>query len=147
MEFNSELFEKAVAWAELCSVDILYNGLQLSLQMQCLARNNGVRRPENIRIISVQGTIPRPTDPELLQLMDDYSFLSTDTAGLALGYGIYIRGDAFSNRILSHELRHVYQYEQAGSIRAFLAEYIPQILLCGYRNAALEIDARKYEIA
>lgn len=47
---------------------------------------------------------------------------------------------------VSHELRHVHQYEQHGSIAAFLRVYLRQIVEVGYANAPLEADARAHEI-
>ena len=48
-------------------------------------------------------------------------------------------------RLLSHELRHVHQYEKFGSISSFLAEYLNQIISVGYDKSPLEIDARTHE--
>ena len=66
-------------------------------------------------------------------------------AGLMLGYAVFVRRGHDSVRLLSHEFRHVYQYEQAGSIGAFLSVYIRQVVQFGYQQAPLEIDARKHE--
>jgi len=51
-----------------------------------------------------------------------------------------------SRRLLTHECRHVYQYERAGSIRAFLPVYLRQIATVGYDAAPLELDAIEREI-
>jgi hypothetical protein len=48
--------------------------------------------------------------------------------------------------LLSHELRHVYQYEAAGSIAAFLLNYLWQIATAGYEECPLELDARAHEV-
>jgi len=48
-------------------------------------------------------------------------------------------------RLLSHEFRHVYQYEQAGSVAAFLPGYLLQIVERGYTSTTFEIDARAHE--
>lgn len=50
-------------------------------------------------------------------------------------------------RLLSHEYRHVHQYEAAGSIAAFLRRYLQQIAEVGYERAPYEIDARQWERA
>lgn len=50
-----------------------------------------------------------------------------------------------SVRLVTHELRHVHQYETAGSIAAFLPVYLQQILDYGYAHAPLEMDARAHE--
>ncbi len=66
--------------------------------------------------------------------------------GLTLGDAVFICvGHEMNPRLLRHELRHVYQYEQAGSISAFLPLYLGQIVQFGYRNAPLEQDARAHE--
>jgi hypothetical protein len=49
-------------------------------------------------------------------------------------------------RLLSHECRHVHQYEAHGSIAAFLPVYLEQIATVGYRNSPLEQDARAHEV-
>jgi len=72
--------------------------------------------------------------------------LGPDMAGLTLGYGIYVRHGHDTLRLLSHEFRHVYQYEAAGSIAAFLPGYLQQIVTVGYDDAPLEVDARVHEI-
>jgi hypothetical protein len=49
-------------------------------------------------------------------------------------------------RLVSHECRHVYQYETHGSIAAFLPIYLLQIATVGYVNAPFEQDARAHEL-
>jgi hypothetical protein len=39
----------------------------------------------------------------------------------------------------------VHQYEEAGSIAAFLATYLEQIVTFTYAHAPLELDARRHE--
>ena len=65
--------------------------------------------------------------------------------GLTLGYSIFIVRGHMSPRLLSHECRHVYQYETAGSISAFLPVYLQQIATVGYQSAPFEQDARAHE--
>jgi hypothetical protein len=43
----------------------------------------------------------------------------------------------------AHELRHVFQCEQAGSIPQFLDVYLPQLLMSEKGMAPLEVDARQ----
>jgi hypothetical protein len=54
--------------------------------------------------------------------------------GLTLGYAILICHGHMSHRLLSHECRHVAQYEQVGSIAAFLSAYLGAIVQVGYWN-------------
>jgi hypothetical protein len=65
--------------------------------------------------------------------------------GLTLGYGIFIRRGQETLRLLSHELRHVHQFEQAGSLKDFLSEYLHQVARFGYELAPMEVDARAHE--
>lgn len=66
--------------------------------------------------------------------------------GLTLGYAVFIcAGYSTKSQLLRHEFRHVYQYEAAGAISAFLPIYLRQIVQFGYQNAPLERDARAHE--
>jgi hypothetical protein len=135
----------AVRWAEAHEAEILRNGLALDAKMQAVARAVGVRNPERVRL-AVVARIPLPEEPELRQAAISLGMLGPETIGLTLGHGIYVRKRPVSTRLLSHECRHVHQYEQAGSIAAFLGNYLQQIATVGYRDAPLEVDARAHEI-
>ena len=67
--------------------------------------------------------------------------------GLTLGHSILIRHGRMSRRLLSHECRHVFQYEQAGSIATFLPHYLRSIVQVGYWESPFEKDARDHELA
>ncbi len=58
---------------------------------------------------------------------------------------IYIAEGCLTARLLAHECRHVYQYEVAGSIEAFLPLYLKQIAEFTYKRAPYELDARAWE--
>lgn len=140
------LAPKAIEWAEAHSVSIAKNGLALDETLIEVAKRVGVQHPERIRVALVP-TMPLPDDPALQAACAAVGFLSEHFSGLTLGHGIYIREGGGTVRLLSHEFRHVYQYEQAGSIASFLPEYLRQIFTIGYDDAPLEIDARAHEIA
>jgi len=67
-------------------------------------------------------------------------------AGLTLGYSILIVSGHCTVPLLSHECRHVHQYETLGSIEKFLPVYLQQIVDHGYADAPFEIDARTHEL-
>jgi len=148
------LIQKAIAWAEAQYAAIAQTGLPLDDAQLAMAASVGVQHPDRIRIAEVQ-RFPVPDDPALKQTAFDTGLLGPDTLGLTLGYGVYVRQGYIgqghirqgfsSNRLLSHEFRHVYQYEQAGSISAFLLEYLQQIVMFGYSKAPFEVDARAHE--
>ncbi|MCB1607082.1 MAG: hypothetical protein KDI71_08930 [Xanthomonadales bacterium] len=144
VEINlAHLLPKAIAWAEAQARWIGDHGQPLFAGQTELARSVGVTHPERIRIALVSA-IPQPDDPALRQAAAALGMLGANTAGLTLGYGIFICTE-LSNRLLSHECRHVHQYEQAGSIAAFLHSYLLQLVEYGYRQAPLEVDARAHE--
>jgi hypothetical protein len=141
------LLPKAAVWAEAESGKALASGTPLLEAEIALASWAGVRCPERIRLKLVQA-IPLPEDAELREAALQTGLLGPDTIGLALGYAVLVREhvDACA-RLLSHEFRHVHQFESYGSIKAFLSVYLPQIVQFGYANAPLEIDARAHESA
>lgn len=136
------LLPKAVAWAEEQQANILESGSPLSAEQTTVARGVGVSHPEDIRIKLV-GQLPLPQDPELAAAALQTGLLGPGMVGLTLFYAIFICDRAYGSRkLIAHECRHVHQYEQRGSISAFLQEYLSQIVTVGYANAPLEQDAR-----
>ncbi len=140
-----QLLPRAIQWAETKSSEILSRGAALSESETRLARAVGVTDPERIRV-SIVSELPLPDDPELRDVALQIGLLGPEMVGLTLGHGIYICEGHVSNRLISHECRHVYQYETAGSIKDFLPVYLQQIALSGYHAAPFEVDARDHEI-
>ena len=139
------ILPKAIAWVELRQAEILENGVPLNDYGLSIARQVGVAQPELIRVALFE-QIPLPSDPQLQQAAQATGLFSPHMAGITLGYGICILQTQNSIRLLSHECRHVHQYEQASSIANFLEVYLQQIIEHGYQNAPLECDARNHEI-
>lgn len=141
-----ELLPRAIAWAEGRAKRAHEVGVPLTLQEVEVARAVGVARPELVRVEMVGDRLPMPEDPELRAAAVEAGLLGPGMVGLTLGYSIFICRGHKTRRLLSHELRHVYQYEQCGSIAAFLPVYLMQVLENGYGNAAFERDARAHEL-
>lgn len=141
-----QLLPKAIDWAEKRSAEICSSGVALTEREKRIAMAVGVTNPEKIRI-SIVSSMPIPDDPMLQKVAIETGLLGPDTAGLTLGYGIYILADHKTNELLSHECRHVYQYETFGSIGEFMPIYLQQIAQDGYEDAPLEVDARQHEIS
>jgi hypothetical protein len=139
------LLPAAIEWAERSAKDISDTGLPLNEFGSSLARRVGVADPVRVRIKFVD-VIPVPDDPSLQAAIQLGGFLGPNTAGLTLGHSIYIRNGTESTRLVSHELRHVCQYEQAGSIALYLPGYLQQVVQFGYEGAPYEVDARANEI-
>jgi hypothetical protein len=138
------LIPKFIAWAERQSLQISCMGQPLNNALTSLASSVGVIRPEQIRVVEVD-SLPMPDDPDLKWAALEIGLLGSNMIGMTLGYGIFVCRRQGTIRLFTHEFRHVFQYEKAGSIAAFLPVYLHQILTVGYSNAPFEADARAYE--
>ena len=136
---------RVIEWATRESQRILQCGQPLKEQDIAIARAVGVAEPERIRVRLVPA-VPAPEDTELEQLALDKNLIGPNTAGLTLGYGIFIVQGQLHLRLLSHECRHVHQVEVAGGLEAFLPQYLRQIAEFGYDDATYELDARLHEL-
>ena len=145
MILDDSILSRVIAWAEAMAANIAGRGAPLSEGGATMARIVGVLHPDRIRILEVDA-ISMPDEPDLRVLALQAGLLGPRALGLTLGYGIFIHKDHKSSRLVTHELRHVHQYEKAGSIAVFLSNYLQQILDYGYAQAPLEIDARGYEL-
>jgi hypothetical protein len=140
-----QLLPRAVAWGEEQARLGLLQGKPLDAGGIDMARRVGVQHPEQIRVIAVDA-FPLPADPALRQAAIQTGLLAADGLGLTLGHAVFLRrGHETEARLLRHEFRHVRQCEQFGSLAAFLAEYLRQIVEVGYAQAPLEEDARAHE--
>jgi hypothetical protein len=139
------LLPRAIAWANARAAEVSVSGSALTAAGTRIARQVGVHQPELIRVQEV-GQLPLPDDPELRQAALQTGLLGPGMIGLTLGHSIFVVAGHNTTRLLSHECRHVAQYEVAGSIAAFLPQYLQQIVAYGYSNAPFEIDARRHEI-
>lgn len=110
-----------------------------------MARSVGVAEPERVRVEIVE-RLPLPEDAALHAAALQAGLLGPNMTGLTLGHSTFICRGHKTRRLLSHELRHVYQYAQAGSIAAFLPMYLRQVAEMGYAAAPLEVDARAHEV-
>ena len=140
------LLPDAIAWAEEQFQLIQKHGHPLPEQFLPIAHAVGVKHPELVRVAAATH-LPLPLHPELRAAAIQAGLLGPGMVGLTLGYGIVIVNGHASLHLLSHELRHVHQYEAAGSIATFLPRYLAQIVEFGYRDAPYEQDARAHEIA
>ncbi|WP_322039069.1 hypothetical protein [Burkholderia diffusa] len=134
----------AVAWADAQAAHGLARGVPLTPAQADDARIVGVAQPERIRVV-VADRLPFPDTPALGAIARDTGLLAPGTIGLTLGHAVFVLRGHDTRRLLTHEFRHVHQYEEAGSIGAFLARYLHEIATVGYHDAPLEADARQHE--
>ena len=138
------LLPTAIRWSETLSSEVSRSGKHLNENEISIARDVGVMNPGLIRIAMVD-RLPLPEDPQLRAAAIQTGVLGPGMVGLTLGHSVLICHGNKTIRLLSHEFRHVYQYEQYGSISNYLPVYLQQIVEVGYANAPFEIDARVHE--
>lgn len=137
----AELFPLAAAWAEQQENHILQNGIQLTPYQVTDSRSVSVVNPEKVRLLKVN-QIPLPIEPSLKTAAQMTGLITTNTIGLTLRYGVFIREDFWNDRkIVIHELVHVAQYERLGSMGQFLRKYLQECITIGYPQAPMEQEA------
>jgi hypothetical protein len=135
------LLPLACTWAEEQEKVILHDGVTLSAVQTADAKTIGVLHPERVRLLSVSA-IPVPRHPLLRSAAEATRLISSDTAGLTLRHGIFIRADHWDNRrLVFHELVHTSQYERLVGFLPFLKQYLHECLTVGYPEAPMEQEA------
>jgi hypothetical protein len=139
------MLPRVVAWAEKLSTEGHAAGALLTAGQLEIARGSGVREPSSIRLVVVD-RIPLPEEPALKAAALQVGLSAASAAGMTIGYTVVVRrGYEGSTRLLSHEFRHVAQYEAAGGIRPFLAKHLADLAAYGYEDSPFEVDARAHE--
>ena len=117
----------------------------LSIAIEYDARQVGVIRPDQVRLLKVQ-EIPKPSHPVSVTAGKATSLISPCAIGFTLRYGIFIRDDHWdSRRLVVHQLAHTMQYERLGSIESFLRQYLHECITTGYLAAPMEQEAKRIE--
>lgn len=120
---------------------ILRNGEPLTPAQMNYAHALKISKPEKVRLLKVV-SIPAPTDSSLKAAIETTQLISSQTIGLSLRYGIFIRSDCWGKReIVVHELVHTSQYEKLGGIMPFLQQYLHECITIGYTDAPMEQEA------
>lgn len=140
-----QLVPEAIAWATEQAKHVAASGRPLTAPGLGLARQVGVQNPELVRLLYVD-QLPVPVDQLALRKMILEKRLFEGMTGLTLGHSIIIVNGHANARLVSHELRHVHQYEELGGIDGFMPIYLEQIASVGYERAPLEMDARAHEV-
>ena len=134
----------ACVWAARHESTILRRGVALSAAQTEKARQIGVVHPDKVRLLAVD-VIP-PTNRLLRTVGAKLGFVSSQTIGMTLRYGIFIQTDHWGDRrLLVHELAHVAQYERFGGFRRFLFQYLQECINPGYPLGDLELEAKRAE--
>ncbi len=127
-------------WAIDQEKRILAEGRPLAAVDLDFARRLEIEAPGDIRVLEVE-RIPLPVPFPLVELAKKWGIPAFEPAGMALGHGIYILPGR--ENVVPHELVHILQYQRLGGIHPFMRRYVTEILVHGYRDAPLEIEARE----
>ena len=131
----------AVAWVGRQERRILAEGVPLDPAQLADARALGIVEPACVRVLCLS-RIPLPSGALVRQLGLWTGTLSTETVGMSMRYGIFLRKPYHADRrLLAHELTHTRQYERLGGLRPFLRRYLWECLTVGYHEAPLEWEA------
>ena len=130
-------------WMQRQERRILSEGVPLNAAQTADARALGIREPERVRVLVVD-RVPLPGGSGLARTVGRLTgMLSHETAGMAIGHGVFLRQSLqHDRRLLAHELVHVRQYERQGGPRPFLRQYLRECLAVGYFSAPMEEEAR-----
>ena len=140
-----QLMPAAMAWALSVNASGLAKGKPLSLCQAADATEVGVKKPDAVRILRIPN-LPESDCTDLRRAAEQCGLDLGRSHGMALGYAVLICHSALGDRrVLRHELRHVAQFEAAGSLSQFLDDYLGEVAEHGYRDAPLEVDARRHE--
>jgi len=84
-----QLLPGAIAWAEARAREAAITGVALPERTQEVARRVGVQRPQLIRVAIVD-SFPTPDEPMLRAAALQTGLLGPNTAGLTLGYSVFV---------------------------------------------------------
>jgi hypothetical protein len=114
----------ACEWAKAQEAFILQQGVPLTAAQAADARRAGVQDPAHVRVLVVD-RIPLPETKELAEAAKKAQIITDASRGVAIGHGIIIRADSWTNReLLLHQLVHVAQCERSGGLDSFVTEYL-----------------------
>jgi hypothetical protein len=142
-EEKTRLRPLACAWAKEQERTVLKHGVPLSEKHLRLAERAGVKDPKRVRALAV-ADIPIPDEEPLRSAAQKTNLLARSCRGIAIGYGVIMRGDSWADQeLLAHQLVHVAQYERAGGVEPYLHRYFEERLGAdGFGAGNLEQEAR-----
>ena len=141
-EWLNSVAPRAVAWYAQQEAALLPRGRLLTPAEVQLARDMGVQRPEQVRVL-VWSDFPFPDDPILAKELKGLGMGSRNVGGFGLGYVVLVKPKYDGERwLLAHELVHVAQRERLGT-DAFVRRYLLELRVLGYARAPLELEANQ----
>jgi hypothetical protein len=134
----------ACAWAKSQEQLILQYGAPLSPRYANDAARVGVREIDRVRVLIVD-KISLPEDPYLAEVARRWQIIPDTAPAIAVGYGIAVRADGWSNReLVLHQLMHVVQRERFADTESYIREYLVARLKCAqFTIGSFEEEARR----
>ena len=135
---------KYVDWARSIEAEGQQRGIPLTRNQIELAKEIGIKRPENVRLIFVE-SVPFPThDEDMRKAGEALGFIGPGIINnaQAFGYTIWIRnGFTLDRPKLAHELVHVQQIERSGNFAQYAKQYMMELGTYGHNDMPLELEA------
>ena len=132
-----------IEWATETELLGLQTGQPLDDTQLALAREIGIKNPQQVRLVFVD-QVPFPYDNLLLKTVGEaVGFIGEGIVNNAqvFGYSIYVREDyPLTTPRLAHELVHVLQIERS-SLQQVITQHFSDLATYGYDNAPLEVEA------
>jgi len=136
-----EHLPEAVEWAERIEKEALEKGEPLSPPLRDIAQALGIQNVDKIRVWKVD-RMPTTGNLEIRELPERFGLSISGSSGITVGHAILVlRTRATDYNVLTHELVHVRQYEQAGGLSSYLKQYSDEAMLFGYQNMPMELEA------
>jgi hypothetical protein len=130
-----------IDWGERMEKRALSEGIAVNDILRNAATILRIKDIGAVRILAVP-SICEPENQRIVALAAALGLSFSNLGGITFGHGILVhRSYAQDNALLTHELVHVRQYEQAGTIARYLPVYVQQLIQYGYQNMPLEREA------
>jgi hypothetical protein len=134
-----------IEWAAQTEVKGLQVGVALDEQQLLLAKEIGIKSPENVRLVYVD-EVPFPRENPVLNAVGEaLGFIGEGIINNAqvFGYSIYVRkGYSLTTPNLAHELVHVLQIERS-NLEQVITQHFADLVTYGYDDSPLEVEAFK----
>lgn len=143
-ESFDQILPRACAWATAQEEFILERGAPLNERYRADAKRIGIREIDRIRVLIVD-KISLPEDVDLAQLARRAQIIPDTAPAIAIGYGIVVRADYWSNReLILHQLMHVLQRERFADTESYIRQYLADRLRCPqFTMGSFEEEARR----
>lgn len=138
------LIELAATWAAEQEERIVTHGVALDSRYAEDAAQVGVKDFSRVRVLIVE-KVDLPDDAELAEASRRHQIITETSRAIAIGYGIIIRGDCWTDReLMIHQLVHVAQRERCANTVEYIGQYLHDRESCRWFTiGSFEDEARE----